>query len=118
MARTPLGETRTHVCSDHAVIATDSYVTSSLFGWENTTGVILISPAMASARGSNATRGPGFAQYLAMMTSQSKTTAAPAGVQRCLYVLEGTVKLDGVTLSKESFAYLPADASYQLTCAE
>jgi (S)-ureidoglycine aminohydrolase len=118
MARTPLGETRTRVCHDHAVIATDSYVTSPLFGWQNTTGVILISPAMASASGASAVRGPGFAQYLAMMTAESKTTGAPAGIQRCLYVLEGTVMLNGAKLGKESFAYLPADSSYELNCPE
>lgn len=117
MTRTPLGETRTRVCRDHAMIGTDSYVNAPLFGWTDTPGVILISPAMASATGNGATRGPGFAMYLAMMTEQSSTTRSPAGTQRCAVVLEGRVTLDGKTLDKESFAYLPADSTYQLTCS-
>ena len=112
---TPLGQTRTKVCSDHAVIATDSYVVSPLFGWEETPGVILISPAMASATASNAVRGPGFAQYLALMTRDSVTRGAAAGVQRCIYVLEGDAQIDGKDLRTGSFAYLPADSTYQLT---
>ena len=73
MTHHPLGETRTRVCRDHAIIGTDSYVSSPLFGWTNTSGVILISPAMASATAAGATRGPGFAMYLAMMTADSST---------------------------------------------
>lgn len=112
MNHRPLGETRTQVQTDHAVIAPDSYVTSPLFCWQKTLGVILISPAMGSA----ATRGPRFAQYLAMMTNESRTTGASAGVQRFLYLLDGTVILNEKMLGKESFAYLPADSTYELSC--
>lgn len=117
MSQTPLGETRTHVCRDHAVIATDSYVTAPLFGWSDTPGVMLISPAMASATGSGATRGPGFAQYLALMTQGSASEGAPAGIERCVYVLEGSASLDGKSLDAESFAFLPADSQYSLRCS-
>ncbi len=116
MTARPIGETRTHVCRDHAVIAPDSHVTSPLFGWTNTPGVILISPAMASSGGQAATRGPGFAQYLAMLTRDSFTNGAASGVQRCVYVLDGSITIDGKTLMKECFAYLPAESKYKLTC--
>jgi len=118
MTPRPLGETRTRICRDHAVIATDSYVTAPLFGWKNTPGVILISPAMGVSQGSGATRGPGFCQYLASMSHDSSTSCAATGIQRLLYVLSGSVAIEGQTLGRESFAYLPADSSYQLSSAE
>ena len=115
MNLTPLGQTRTKMGSDHAVIATDSHVSASLYGWDNTLRVILISPAMSSATASNTVRGPGFAQYLAMMTDSSITREAPAGIQRFLYVLEGKVQVDGNDLDKGGFAYMPADSRYTLS---
>lgn len=115
MNRTPLGQTRTKVCRDHAVIAPDSHVHASLFGWDNTSGVMLISPAMSSVTGSNQAHGPAFAQYLVMMTDRSITRGAASGVQRCVYVLEGTVQVDGNDLRPGAFAYLPADFTYTLS---
>jgi (S)-ureidoglycine aminohydrolase len=114
MGQTPLGETRTRVRTDHAIIATDSYVPSTHTHWKNTSVVVLISPSMGPGNAASATRGPGFAQYIATTNDESSTTCAPPGVQRCVYVLEGECKLDGVKLTAESFAYLPADADYDL----
>jgi len=120
--RHPLGETRTSVQSDHALIGTDSHVPASLFGWEATQGVMLVSPAMSRAGvsgrsiGSSGTRGPGFAMYLADLDEASSTKAAPAGVQRVVYVLQGSIFVDSCTLLPEHFAYLPADSSYDLRC--
>lgn len=118
MSRTPLGETRTRIRSDHAVIATDSYVVAPLYGWESTPGVILISPAMASATGQNATRGPGFAQYLAMPVEGSRTREAPPGVQRLVVVMRGSISIDGRQLETGGYVYLPADSSYVLSANE
>ncbi|MEM9587982.1 MAG: (S)-ureidoglycine aminohydrolase [Planctomycetota bacterium] len=112
--RSPLGETRTSVQSDHALVGTDSHVPSPLFGWNDTSGVMLISPAMASATGAGARRGPGFAMYLASLSEHSSTRAAPAGIQRCCYVLEGAISLDAQPLTVGSYAYLPADSEYDL----
>ena len=42
----PFGQTRTRVDVDHAIIGPDSHVLSPLVYWKNTSGVILISPAM------------------------------------------------------------------------
>tara|TARA_R110002049_G_scaffold2750_8_gene22220 strand:- start:160752 stop:161519 length:768 start_codon:yes stop_codon:yes gene_type:complete len=115
MGITPLGETRTRVRRDHAVIATDSYVESTNTHWSETKLVVLVSPAMGSGGGGDATRGPGFAQYIAITNEQSSTTCAPDGIQRCLYVIEGEVTLDGEPLTVGSFAYLPAETTYKLT---
>ena len=64
MGQTPLGETRTRVRADHAVIASDSYVESTHTHWASTSVVVLISPSMGAGNAASATRGPGFAQYL------------------------------------------------------
>jgi (S)-ureidoglycine aminohydrolase len=114
MTQRPLGETRTHVCSDHAVIGMDSYVTSPLFGWQKTSGVVLISPAMGCSSGQSAMRGPGFAQYLASVSDDSRTSGAAPGIQRCIYVLSGQLSINDQKLGTESFAYLPADSQYDL----
>lgn len=112
----PLGQTRTTVTANHAVIATDSYVTSPMFGWSNVEGVMLISPAMASASAASSTRGPGFAMYLASITPQSQSAPIDDDIQRCLYVLEGEISIDGHSLAPESFAYLPPGDTFTLTC--
>ncbi|MEM8913203.1 MAG: (S)-ureidoglycine aminohydrolase [Planctomycetota bacterium] len=105
----PLGQTRTFVKRDHAIIGTDSHVRSAIFGWESTEGVVLISPAM---------RAPGFVMYLASLDSLSKSTGAASGVQRFVYVLDGEVVLgqgdEAVKLRSEGYAYLPADCDLQI----
>jgi (S)-ureidoglycine aminohydrolase len=105
----PFGLTRTHVDSDHALIGPDSHVPSPLVNWKKTTGVILISPAMGGHP-----RGPRFVQYLAMTTSESETTGASEGVQRLIYVLDGSVSLDGVTLKTDDFAWLAPHEKYAI----
>ena len=115
MNQIPYGQTRTRVCADHALIGTDSHVTAPLYGWQNTSGVMLISPAMASATAASAVRGPGFSQYLAMLTDKSASSMAPSAAQRCMIVLEGELSVFGSVLGKEDYAYLPAnvDANIQ-----
>lgn len=112
----PLGETRTSVRSDHALIGTDSHVPASLFGWTETMGIMLVSPAMASTSGATGSRGPGFAMYLAEMTSTSSTQRAPEGIQRLVYVLDGRISINDQTLEPECYGYLPANSSYELGC--
>ena len=103
------GETRTHVARDHAMIGLDSHVPSPLVGWENTQGVVLISPAMHGGSG-----GPRFAQYLVQGSAGSRTTGAAPGVERLVYVLAGSAKLDGKPLATDSFSWLPPDSKYEL----
>ena len=44
-----LGLTRSRVCKDHALITPESFVRSTLPGWDGTEIVILISPEMGPA---------------------------------------------------------------------
>jgi len=108
---TPLfGETRTRVERNHAVIALDGHVISPLAGWQETEGVMLISPALQS--------GPRFVQYLVNGSSGCRSDGAAAGVERLLYVLCGSATLDGTVLGPDSFAWFPPNDSCELTVAE
>jgi len=104
------GETRTRIKSNHALIAEDGYVTAPLFGWHETEGVVLVSPAMQGGAG-----GPRFTQYLVPGGSGCHTTGAAPGVERFVFVLQGTAQLDGAPLVANDFVWFPPDAPYQLS---
>lgn len=108
----PLGQTRTRVARDHAMIAPDSHVVAPLPGWRDTPGIVLISPAMGAA----------FTQYLAMMTGTSASAMPQQGVERFIFVREGQVMLtlngDTHTLAAESYCYLPPDTTHEITCVD
>jgi (S)-ureidoglycine aminohydrolase len=106
---TPFGQTRTHVASDHALIGPDSHVSSPMVGWEQTSGVTLINPAMGSAP-----RAPRFVQYLANFTEHSKSKGAAAGIQRLVYVLQGQLEIDGQSCTADMFAWLPPDVPHSI----
>jgi (S)-ureidoglycine aminohydrolase len=101
----PFGTTRSRVRRAHALIAPDSFVTAELPGWPGTRGAIVISPAM----------GARFTQYLALMEPGGAAGAAPPGVERVLYVLEGEAtlalpELPERVLCPGGFAYWPPGA--------
>jgi (S)-ureidoglycine aminohydrolase len=97
----PFSSTRSRVCKDHALITPESFVRSTLPGWENTEVVILISPQI----------GARFTQYLAHMKAGSVVGPIPAGCQRVLYVLEGEVAVkltrEETSLGPGGYAYFP-----------
>ena len=64
------GSTRSRVCRDHALIAPDSFVRSTLPGWEKAEIVILISPQL----------GARFTQYLAFLQAGAVCGPALPGV--------------------------------------
>lgn len=104
------GSTRSRVCTNHALIAPDSFVRSPLKGWDNTDAVVLISPHM----------GARFTQYLAIMNAGA--VAHPAGVdfERVIYVLDGEItltapKIGEQRLARGGYAFLPPDGSVSLS---
>lgn len=105
-----IGETRTAVKRNHAFIAPDSHVTAPVPGWTGCDGVILISPQM----------GAQFTMAFINLTDQTSTLKQAAGIERFLYVLEGSVMLSkeslaaAATLKEGSFAYCPPDRPYNL----
>jgi (S)-ureidoglycine aminohydrolase len=98
----PLGHSRTTVRRTHALIAPDSHVVTPLPGWENTRGVVHVSPAM----------GAGFTQYTALLDRGATAGPADEGVERFIYMLDGTATLDTgngkMSMREGSFAFLPA----------
>src|SRR4051812_18729833 len=98
----PFGTSRSRVCRDHALIAPESFVRAPLPGWRGALGVVLVAPAL----------GARFTQYLALLEAGGTAAPAAPGVERVVYVLEGSVELKsegaGVQpLGPGGYAYLP-----------
>jgi (S)-ureidoglycine aminohydrolase len=109
----PFGATRSRVCSDHALIAPESFVASTLPGWARTKCVVLVAPRM----------GARFVQYLAMMEPGGLAMPATSGVERVIYLLDGGVELllsERAThaMGRGGFAYIPAGGSCQVRASE
>jgi len=105
---TVFGSSRSRVCKDHALIAPESFVQSTLPGWDKTQGIILIAPAM----------GARFSQYLALLDPGGGAGPALPGVERVLFVLDGEVDLKigrepEHRLGIGGFAFVPADIATQ-----
>jgi len=113
---TPFGSTRSTVQRDHALLAPDSHIISQLPGWTQTDGIILISPQMGSM-----TRAQ-FVQYFAVM--ESGATAGPplSGVERFLFVVEGSIKFtseEGIhTLTTGGYVFIPANSNHTIEATE
>jgi len=107
----PLGTTRTVVHRNHAFIAPDGHVVQSLPGWTNTKGVILISPRL----------GARFIQYIAHLEAGSEATRALPGVERFVFVMEGSVVVEvagkATTLLAHHYAWLPADVAHKISAS-
>ena len=103
------GQTRSRVTTDHALITPDTHVESPLSGWEETRGIIHISPAI----------GAQFLQYTVRMEPGGKSGMPGAGVERMIYVDQGEaqVTIDNVVskLDRGGFAFLPADQEHTIT---
>lgn len=109
----PLGETRTHVATDHAFIASDSHVSSALPGWYKTMGIILISPRM----------GADFCQYYADMERGGKSALPQEDVQRFGMVLNGEVSLQFAKKKPQTFGlndyfYIPPGIDHEITACK
>lgn len=109
MHASPLGTTRTVVEWNHALVAPDGHVRGLPPAWGKAEGVTLLSPALRGGVG-----GPRFSQLLVRGGDDCRTQRAAPGVQRLVYVLEGTATLDGARLAADGFAYLPADEPHDL----
>lgn len=107
------GSTRSSVQRDHALLTPDSHIITPLPGWTETDGILLISPQMGTAR---------FSQYLALM-AQGATAGPPlSGVERFVWVLDGSVDLEIQSATTEltpgGYAFLPADTDYSLSAPQ
>ncbi len=91
-----LGHTRSAQAHNHLLHTPDAFVRAVLPGMHKATAVVHISPAGGAA----------FTQYTAEI--EAGGTLPSAADQRFVYVLEGTVAIDGRRLGPGDFAYAPA----------
>ncbi|HTK78081.1 MAG TPA: (S)-ureidoglycine aminohydrolase [Gemmataceae bacterium] len=103
------GSTRSRVARDHALICPDSFVRAPLPGWSKAQGIMLIAPQM----------GARFTQFFALMESGGAAAPAAGGVERVLFVLEGSVVIQPPrakeqVLTAGGYVYVPPDADMPL----
>ena len=103
------GHTRSRLTRDHALITPDTHVPSPLTGWKNATAFVHISPEM----------GARFLQYTAVLEGDACSASPGAGVQRLVYVQEGSLEIEVDSkkqkLTVGGFAYLPQGQSHSIT---
>jgi (S)-ureidoglycine aminohydrolase len=92
-----LGHTRSAHKADHLLHTTDTFVRAPLPGMRNAVAIVHIAPA----------GGALFTQYTVEFAAQGEMGGSPA--QRFLYVLDGTVEIDGQPLTAGGFVYLPPE---------
>ena len=107
--RQSLGETRSKLRDNHALMSGDSHERTTLPNWPGSEIVFVIAPQI----------GARFQQYFSHMPDGA-TASEPFGcMERFLFVLEGTVELPaGVnahTLAEEGYAFVPAGTAHGLT---
>ncbi len=94
-----LGQTRSSVQADHALLTPDTFVRAPLPGMTLGTGIVHTAPAMRAA----------FTQYTAEL--ELGGSLGPTEMQRFFYVLEGKAQFesggDKYVLAKGGYAYLP-----------
>lgn len=103
------GFTRSVYKRDHAVITPESHVFGPLPDWDNTAGAYLISPAMGSH----------FTMYLAKMQEGSSSGLPTQGVERFVFVVQGSILFSNGSgsshkLHVDSYAYVPPNLEHSL----
>lgn len=96
-----LGQTRSSLQTDHALLTSDSFVRAPLPGMERASAIVHTAPAMGAA----------FTQYTAEI--EPGGSLGPTEAQRFLFVLEGKLQLEAAggkhVLAEGGYAYLPSE---------
>jgi (S)-ureidoglycine aminohydrolase len=104
--------TRSVTKRNHAIIAQDGYINSSVPGWTNCTVNVIINEAM----------GAKFCQALITMTSAGRLAGKTKLSQIFFYVTEGqcnvTVSAETKILARGQFVYIPIGQTYTFQSAE
>jgi (S)-ureidoglycine aminohydrolase len=90
-----LGQTRSAHRADHILQTPDTFIRAPLPGLHKATAIVHAAPAM----------GARFTEYTAEF--ESGGLLEPASAQRFVYVLEGQVEVNGASLARGDYAYLP-----------
>jgi (S)-ureidoglycine aminohydrolase len=107
MTMNKLGITRTVVKESYALFATDSHVASALPGWSNCRAIVQISEAL----------GARFSQYLITLNDGGRGEGDTVDSSWFFFVVDGAVTLNGKTLAKGGFAYIPPADRYRVEIA-
>ncbi len=107
--RQKLGETRSKFIHNHALISSDSHERTTLPNWPGSEVVFVITPQM----------GARFTQYFAHMPAQAEGGEPVSGLERFLFVLDGSVEVsvEGKkhVLSPEGYAFVPKGLAHRIT---
>jgi (S)-ureidoglycine aminohydrolase len=108
MSMNKLGITRTVVKDTYALFASDSHVASTLPGWSKCRAVVQISAAL----------GARFSQYLIALEPGGRGEGDTADSSWFFFVVAGSVTLNGASLARGGFAYVPPAESYRVAAAD
>src|SRR3984885_15887104 len=92
-----LGQTRSAHRADHILQTPDTFVRAPLPGMQKATAIVHVAPAS----------GARFTQYTAEF--EAGGSLPPVSVQRFVYVVEGELEVAGATLTRDHYAYFPAE---------
>jgi (S)-ureidoglycine aminohydrolase len=104
---TKLGMTRTVVTPSYALVAPDGHVLSVLPGWTRCSPVVLVSAAMGAA----------FSQYLVALEASGRGDGDTGADEWVFFVVEGAATINGASLNKGGFAYVPPAQPYVVRSA-
>jgi (S)-ureidoglycine aminohydrolase len=100
-----LGQTRSAHTTNYLLQTPETFVRAPLPGMRRATAIVHASPAI----------GAMFTQYTAELEAGGEI--APVPHQRFVYVLEGSLTIDGDTLGPGGYAYVPAGHETSVTAA-
>ncbi|HEX4319459.1 MAG TPA: (S)-ureidoglycine aminohydrolase [Acidobacteriaceae bacterium] len=108
-----LGSTRSSLKADHLLQTPDTFIRIPLPGADGVEFIVHIGPRA----------GAGFTQMTAEFAANGSLAPAGTGIQRFLYVLDGTLGLElsggkTIELTSGKFAYLPADTAHHVQARE
>lgn len=101
-----LGHTRSSHQRDHFLLTPDTFVRAPLPGMTRATATVHAGPA----------HGAAFTEYTVEFEPDGAMLTGAA--QTFLYVLEGTVTVNGETLTPSQFAYIPANEDTEITASQ
>ena len=100
-----LGHTRSAHKADHLLQTPDTFVRAPLPGMRGATAIVHVAPAAGAL----------FTQYTAEFEGGGEL--GPSPVQRFIYVLDGTLTIDGHQIASGGYVYLPAQHEARITAA-
>ena len=98
------GLTRNIIKRNYALITPDGQVPSVLPGWTDCTPIVMISPAL----------GAEFSQFLMKLDSKSAGAGDTGDDEWFLYVIAGSLLVNGLALGEGGFAFLPPQTKYEI----